>query len=100
MRQASEPPSDASYRVIYRKPYTHALDPKYVVSVYVPPTVHAGIVLDQLRQRHLRPLTHLTPSQVSQIMGWETPTPFSMFRRYLSPPYEQLCRHFPDFAVS
>ena len=73
LRQASEPPSGSSYRIIYPKPYTQALDAKYVVSASIPPHLHAGIVLDQLRQRHLRPLTHLTPSQVFQIMGWKTP---------------------------
>ena len=46
LRQASQPPSGSSYRVIYRKPCTHALDPKYVISVFVPPHLHAGIVRD------------------------------------------------------
>ena len=42
-----------------------------------PPHLHAGIVPDQLRQRHLWPLTHLTPAQVHRITGWKPPsTPF------------------------
>ena len=35
--RALEPPSGSSYRVIYRKPYSQALDPKYVISVSIPP---------------------------------------------------------------
>ena len=31
------------------------------------------MVADQLRQRHLRPLTHLTPTQVLPIMGRKPP---------------------------
>ena len=74
LRQASAPLSRSSYRVIYREPYSKALDPKYVVSVSIPPHLHVGVVLDQLRQRHLKPLTHLTPAQLCHTMGWESPS--------------------------
>ena len=59
--------------MIYRNPYSQTLDPKYVISVSVPPHLHAGIVLDHLLQRDLRLLTHLTPAQVHHIMEWESP---------------------------
>ena len=37
LRQASAPPFGSSYRVLYRKPYLQAFDPKYVISVSAPP---------------------------------------------------------------
>ena len=42
----------------------------------VPPHLHAGVVLDELRQHHLKPLVHLSSAQVHQRMQWavlETP---------------------------
>ena len=71
LRQASTPPSASSYLVIYLKPYSKALDPKYVVSISVPPHLHT--FFDQLCQRHLKPLAHLKPAQVHHIIGWKEP---------------------------
>ena len=100
LRQASEPPSGSSYRVIYRKPYSQALDPNYVVSVSVPPHFHAGIVVDELCHRHLRPLTHLTPTQVHHIMGGDHHAHLSTFHWYPFPPCARPYLNGPDNSVS
>ena len=42
------PPSGSAYRVTYRKLYSSAMDPKYAITVSIPPYVHAGVVLDWL----------------------------------------------------